>query len=126
MSRRPPKDMAAELKKFKDSVFLLNKLGGLIKIRLDSLNDYDHNQYELHHFIQYSLYSQNEEWFIERGIKQKLILVSKICHEHIENRGIKTLTDAEFEGKYKISRWKLLYNRKHFDQEKGDYQETIF
>ena len=125
MSHKPPKDMAAELEKFKDSVFLLNKLGGLIKIRLNSLNDYNHSEVELHHFIQYSLYTGNEEWFEKKGINQKLILVSKICHEHIENRGIKTLTDAEFERKYKISRWKLLFNRKHFDQEKGEHQETF-
>lgn len=123
MSSKKRKDMAAELEKFKNSVFLLNKLGGLIKIRLNSLADYDHSRFELHHFIQYSLYTGNEEWFEERGIKQKLILVSKICHEHIENRGTKTLTDSEFERKYKISRWKLLFNRKHFEQAKGANQE---
>lgn len=109
MSKRPPKIMADELKRY--DTYLLNTKGNLIKIYLTSLNDYDHNRYELHHFIQYQAYVQNPEWYKERGIKQKLILVSKICHEHIENRGIKVLTDDEFYNKYHIKRSELLYRR---------------
>lgn len=113
MNKKSPKDMKKELEKFKDSVFLLNKLGKLVKIYLNSLSDYDHNQFELHHFIQYQAYIQNPKWYEERGIKQKLILVSKICHEHIENRGIRNLSDDEFERKYKIARRELLFSKKH-------------
>lgn len=106
------KDMAKELKKYADSVYCLRKTGELTKIRLQSLNDYDHNKYELHHFIQYQAYVKNPKWYKERGVEQKLILMSKTCHEQVENRAIKNLTDAEFEKHYKISRWKLLFNRR--------------
>jgi len=105
------KNMKKELEKY--PVYLLSTSGELIKIFLNNLDNYDHSRYELHHFIQYQAYRQNPEWYMERGIEQKLILVNKICHEHIENRGIKVLTDEEFEQKYKISRWKLIFNRKH-------------
>ena len=111
MPKKLPKDMKKELEKFKDSVYLLNTSGKLIKICLDSLNDYNHSLYELHHFIQYQAYCQNPEWYIQQGIKQKLILVSKICHEHIENRGIKVLSDEEFFRKYKIKRSELLFRK---------------
>lgn len=107
--------MAKELEKYEDSVYFLNKLGGLVKVRLESLNDYNHglNGCELHHYIPYSSYENNIEWYEERGIKQKLILVSKILHEHIHNQGVRQLSDIEFEKRYKISRWKLLFNRKY-------------
>lgn len=110
---RPPKIMADELEKYKDSVYCLTKSGKLQKIWLNSLNDYNHSECELHHYIQYNAYIQNPKWYKDRGIKQKLILVSKICHEHIENRGIKTITNAEFEQIYKISRYELIFNKKH-------------
>ncbi|MBQ6515749.1 hypothetical protein IJI31_01060 [bacterium] len=106
------KDMKKELERFKDSVYLLNENGELKKIYLNSLEDYDHIRYELHHFIQHQAYYKNPEWYEERGIKQKLILVTKICHEHIENRGIRILTDAEFYDRYKINRNELLFNRR--------------
>ena len=50
------KDMAKELEKYKNSVFFLNKLGGLVKVRINSLDDYNHglNGCELHHYIPYS------------------------------------------------------------------------
>lgn len=111
--KRRHKDMAEELKKWNDSVYKLTKTGKLIKIRLASLEDYDHSQYELHHYIQYQAYVKNPGWYEERGIKQKLILMSKTCHEQVELRAIKNLTDEEFEKEYKISRWKLIFNRKH-------------
>lgn len=109
-----PKNMSKELEKYKDSVFFLNKLGGLVKVKIESLNDYNHglNGCELHHYIPYRSYENNTDWYEKRGIAQKLILVSKVLHEHIHNQGIRRLTDTEFEQKYKISRWELLFNRK--------------
>jgi hypothetical protein len=113
MSKKQPKIMKDELERYKNSTYLLNRSGKLVKIYLDSLSDYDHNQYELHHFISYQAYIKNPKWYEERGIKQKLILVSKICHEHIENRGIRILTDEEFKDRYKISRWELSFNTRY-------------
>ena len=113
------KDMAKELKKYSDSVYALRTTGELTKIRLQSLNDYDHSLYELHHYIQYQAYVKDPKWYKDRGIEQKLILMSKICHEQTELRAIKNLSDAEFENKYKISRWKLIFNRKHSEYDKN-------
>ena len=109
-NKRESKNMAKEIERY--DIYLLNKTGDLIKAFINSLDDYNHNLYELHHYIPYQAYVQNPEWYKERGIKQKLILVSKICHEHIENRGVKVLTDEEFIKRYKISRWELLFNKK--------------
>lgn len=116
MPKKPIKNMKAELEKYKDSVYLLNTSGKLIKIFLAGLEDYNHNLYELHHFIQYQAYIQDPDWYEKRGIKQKLILVSKICHEHIENRGIKVLSDEEFFKKYKINRSEVLFNKKNYKE----------
>lgn len=111
LRKNQPKDMAKEIKKFKDSIYLLNTSGNLIKINIEALNQYNHSKCELHHFIPYNVYIQNPQWFEERGIKQKLILVSKVCHEHIENRGIKVLSDEEFYNRYHIKRTELLFKR---------------
>ena len=105
------KDMKKEIELYKDEIYLLNTSGKLIKIDISSLDDYNHAECELHHFIPYGSYSKNSEWYKDRGIKQKLILVSKVCHEHIEDRGIKVLTDEEFYKRYKIERSKLLFRR---------------
>ena len=112
MRKNQPKDMKKEIERYKDEIYLLNTSGKLIKININSLEQYNHSRCELHHFIQYQAYVQNPEWYEERGIKQKLILVSKICHEHIENRGIKVLTDDEFFNRYKIRRSELLFSKK--------------
>ncbi|MCR5266763.1 MAG: hypothetical protein K6E29_09275 [Cyanobacteria bacterium RUI128] len=85
------KDMAKELKKWNDSVYALRKNGRLDKIRLKSLLDYDHGEYDLHHYIQYQAYVKNPKWYKDHGIEQKLILMSIKCHEQVELRAIKTL-----------------------------------
>ena len=111
MSKKQPKDMQKEIEKFKDSIYLLNTSGKLVKIHITALDQYNHSSCELHHYIPYNLYIQNPKWFEDRGIKQKLILVSKICHEHIEHRGTKVLTDEEFFIKYNINRSELIFRR---------------
>ena len=111
MRKNQPKDMAKEIERFKDSIYLLNTSGKLIKINIDNLNQYNHSQCELHHYIQYNAYIQNPKWYEDRGVKQKLILVSKICHEHIEDRGIRILSDEEFYRRYKIRRSELLFRK---------------
>lgn len=113
LKKKTPKDMAKEIERYKDSIYLLNTSGKLIKINIENLNQYNHSQCELHHYIPYNAYIQNPKWYEDRGIKQKLILVSIICHEHIEDRGIKILSDEEFHKKYNISKSKLIYRRKN-------------
>lgn len=112
MAKIPKKIMNVEIGKY--DVFVLNILGQLIPAPwIKSTADYDHSQYELHHYIAYSHYERNKEWYEERGIKQKLILVRKKTHEQLHFQAVRNMTDEEFEKAYKISRWNLVFNRKH-------------
>lgn len=102
--------MNQEIKKY--PVYMLEK-GELRMIDIESTNDYNHYFYQLHHYIKQQEYKRNKKWFDDRGIKQKLILLSVPCHEQVHQQAIKNLTDEEFENKYGISRWELLFNRKY-------------
>ena len=104
--------MNEDIKKF--NIFLLTKSGRLIKIDwIKSINDYNHYQFNLHHYIPKQDYNKNIEWYKERGIEQKLILMPINIHEAIHNIGIKIFTDEEFKARFKISRWALIFCKKH-------------
>lgn len=115
--KKPKKDMAKELKKWKNSVYLLNKSGQLIKTVINNLSDYNHSTCHLHHYIEYQEYVLDPQWYEDRNIQQKLILMSIECHEQLHNNAIRNLTDEQFKAKYKISRWKLKFNRKYSNYE---------
>ena len=78
---------------------------------ISSIADYNHAEMQLHHFIKD--YERNRAEYDRKGIEQKLFLLPIAMHEQVHLRGIKTMTDEEFEDTYGISRWKLIYNRKH-------------
>lgn len=112
----PDKVMNAEIQKY--NIYLLNKSGKLIRIySIKSTKDYNHSQFHLHHYIEFQQYEANKEWFIERGIEQKLILVTIATHEQIHCQAVKTLSDEEFKIKYKISRDGLLFRLKYYKYE---------
>lgn len=50
---------------------------------IQSTEDYNHAIYELHHFIVFQSYSKNEDWYKDRGIEQKLILLPKEVHRFL-------------------------------------------
>lgn len=106
------KDMAKELEKYKEHTYLLCG-GRLIQIYVSDLNDYNHIGYELHHYIPFHKYEPNKQWYIDRGIQQKLILIKKTTHEQVENRATKNMTDEQFLTRYGISRWDLVFNRRY-------------
>lgn len=87
--------------------------GKLIPLSIENVNQYNHTTHNLHHFIKQQNYRKNKAWFDERGIKQKLILLPIYLHEQVHNQAVKNLTDEQFKEKYKISRWELLFNRRH-------------
>lgn len=87
--------------------------GKLIPLSIENLKQYNHFTHNLHHFIKKGDYARNQKWYDERGIKQKLILLPIYLHEQVHLQAVKNLTDEEFENKYKISRWELLFNRRH-------------
>lgn len=94
-------------------VYGLTHNGQLVRVPVFSTNDYNHSTHQLHHYIKQQEYKRNKQWFENMGIKQKLILVPIYLHEHIHNTAVKNLTDTEFEQKFKISRWDLVFNRRY-------------
>lgn len=108
MKKKPT--MNEDIKKY--PIFTLTDSGKLIRVDwIKSTANYNHYEYNLHHFIKD--YHKNQSWYDERSIKQKLILVPIELHEQIHNQAIKNLNDEEFLKEYKISRWELIFNRKH-------------
>lgn len=87
--------------------------GELIPLSIANVNQYNHCTHNLHHFIKKGDYARNKAWYDERGIKQKLILLPIYLHEQVHLQAVKNLSDKEFKQKYKISRWELLFNRRH-------------
>lgn len=80
---------------------------------ITSTADYNHSVMQLHHFIKKGEYKRNKAWYDERGIQQKLIYMPTWLHEQVHLQAVKNLSDKDFKEKYKISRWDLLFNRKH-------------
>ena len=87
--------------------------GRLIPLSIANVSQYNHYTHNLHHFIKKGEYARNKAWYDERGIKQKLILLPIYLHEQVHLQAVKNLTDEQFKEKYKISRWELLFNRRH-------------
>lgn len=87
--------------------------GELVRCDIATLEEYNHYAFNLHHYIKQQEYKRNEKWFRDRGIEQKLILLSIPCHEQVHLQAVKNLSDDAFEMAYGISRWELLFNRKH-------------
>ena len=94
-------------------VYGLTYNGELVRVPIFSTDDYNHNTHQIHHYIKQQDYRRNKEWFDERGIKQKLILLPIYLHEQVHNTAVRDLTDEEFEQKFKISRWDLVFNRRY-------------
>ena len=103
--------MNEELKKY--PVYgIIKESGMLYKLEnIKSTSDYNHSTHHIHHYIKD--YERNKKWYDERGIKQKLFLIPITLHEQIHQTAIYSLPDVEFKEKYKISRWDLVFNRRH-------------
>lgn len=99
--------MNADIQKF--GVHIIKK-GRLIKHPfIKSTEDYNHFTHNIHHYIKSSKYFKNQDWYKQRGIKQKLILMTIRMHEDLE---IYPISDEKFFQKYKIERKELLFNKK--------------
>lgn len=106
------KTMNEDIKKY--PVYIITKAGQLKRVfYIQSTDDYNHYLYNLHHYIPKSQFVGSEKWYQDRGIEQKLILMSIQLHEQVHNQAIKNLSDEEFEKRYKISKWDLIFNKKY-------------
>lgn len=103
--------MNEDIKEF--SIYALARNGQLVEIDwIKSTDDYNHYYYNLHHFIKKEHYRKNRQWYEERGIKQKLILLPIFIHEQLHNQAIKILSDEDFFARLKIEKSELLFSRK--------------
>lgn len=94
-------------------VYGLTMYGDLVRVPIFTTDDYNHYTHQLHHYIKQQDYKKNREWFEERGIKQKLILLPIWLHMLVHNSpGSMVLSDEDFKKKIKINRYDLLFNRK--------------
>lgn len=104
--------MNKELEQF--PVYALSIQGEIIPMpHIKSIEDYNHVSHQIHHYIPKSRYYSNPEWYKERGINQKLFLVPVWLHKIIHNDPGLNVSDEEFEKRFKISRWELVFNRKY-------------
>ena len=112
-------DMNADIKAFKVYEVRYN----YIKSRPDivDIHSYNHQVFQLHHYIKAQDYKRNMDWYIKNGIEEKLILMPTIMHEHLESP-IYGLPDEKFYFKYRISKEKLLFDKKKWieKQVKGE------
>lgn len=98
----------------KYGVWGLTHTGELVRVPVFSTDDYNHYTHHLHHFIKQQDYKRNREWFEQRGIKQKLIILPIWLHLVIhDSPGGIHYTDEQFKENYKISRWELVFNRRY-------------
>lgn len=104
--------MNNDIKQF--PIYQLTPYGALVPIDwIKSVEDYNHLVFHLHHYIAKDHYRKNTQWYKERGIEQKLILVTIPLHEQIHSIATRTLSDEEFKQRYKISKWDLIFNRRY-------------
>lgn len=87
--------------------------GKLVPLSIENLKKYTRTTHQIHHYIKQQNWRSNKQWFIDRGIKQKLILLPIWLHEQVHNQAVKNMTDEQFKQKVGISRWDLVFNRRH-------------
>ena len=94
-------DMNDDIKKYPRYIFY----NGLVQKAdwVTSTESYNHYTYQLHHYIKKQSYERNPEWYKERGIEQKLILLPVQCHLDLHS------CLSKFKEKWGIPREKLLY-----------------
>lgn len=103
--------MNEDIKNF--PIYALISAGKLVRIYwIKSTADYNHNEMSMHHYIKKQEWERNKQWYIDRGIEQKLILMPKPIHEQVHFIAIRNLNDDEFYHKYKISRYDLIFNKR--------------
>ena len=78
---------------------------------IQSIYDYNHYCFDLHHYIKAQQYKRNREWFEIRGIKEKLILLPKIIHQHLEYPDF-MMDDENFYRVYRIKKEMLLFDKR--------------
>ena len=85
-------------------VYMVNSNGKLKQIKIESTDDYNHYEFELHHFIPQSIRKNNPELYERIVHLQKLILLQRDVHHSIH-------AGAGYRG---LENWELLFSRKQW------------
>lgn len=104
--------MNDDIKEF--PVYTFRPTGGLMTAPwVTCTDDYNHYTHHIHHYIKKGEYARNKDWYDNHGIKQKLFLMPIWLHEQVHQQAIKNMTDEEFEDRFGVSRWEVLFNRNY-------------
>lgn len=112
---RLKKIMNEEIKKYKGEIYAFVD-GKIIKLPfIDNTNDYNHSTFEMHHYVPFTDWELNTK-NVRDKVKQKLILIPKVMHQHLENP-IYRLPPENFKRIYGIRPQELLFdvNRRGFN-----------
>jgi hypothetical protein len=93
-----------DLQKYQLYVYENRKL-----IPIEPVESYNPYMCNIHHFIKQQQYRRNPQWFKDRGIEQKLFLISVKMHEDLE---VYPIDNDKFYDKYGVKRSDMLFNRK--------------
>lgn len=111
--KMPLKIMDREIEQY--PVYVLGRRGRLVRTqRVHSTRDYNHCLIHLHHYIPYNEYWKHYQWFKDRGIEQKLILLPIPMHEQLHYIAISNLSEKEFEEEYGMPRSELIFYKKNY------------
>lgn len=105
------KDMAKEIKKYQGRIYYFDESTKQILPAnwIQSLDDYNHYEIELHHVVPYTDWEKNTKNVREKVGENWMIAIRKIMHQHLENPLYK-LPKEEFERVYGIHPDLILYD----------------
>lgn len=116
------KDMAKEIKKYRGHIYHFDIVTKQVLPAqwVENLDSYNHFECELHHYVPFTDWEHNTKNVRELVKNNRLILLPKIMHQHLENPLYK-LPDMDFERIYGIDPKTLLFdvNRRTDNLEKS-------
>lgn len=104
------KNMNEEIKKYQGRLYFFDKISKKIYPAewIQSINDYNHYGYELHHVIPFTDWEKNTR-NVQSLVNNALVLIPKVMHQHLENP-IYKLNKEDFERIYGINPDAILYD----------------
>ncbi len=105
------KDMQKEITKYKGHIYYfdVNSKQLLLADWIENLDSYNHFECELHHYVPFTDWERNTKNVRKLAKNNRLILLPKIMHQHLENPLYK-LPDMDFERIYGIDPKTLLFD----------------
>ena len=96
--------MNEDIKKYPVYIFYAGNLQSAEWLK--DTGNYDHYNWQLHHYVKQQEWKRNKDKLKAKGIEQKLILLPVQCHLDLH------ACLSNFEEKWKIKRSELLYGAK--------------